>query len=82
MSDIPSAYRPCRTCGINFPRTAAHYHRDANNLDGYKLQCRTCANEEARRRYEANAEEVCQRLRVRRVERSAMFAALERHEVA
>ncbi|MEU2492601.1 hypothetical protein [Streptomyces sp. NPDC007883] len=77
MSDVPTRRpRPCRTCGVVLPRNNINFHKDASCADGLKLQCRPCANAEARKRYAAQADKVCQRIRERRIERSEHFAAL------
>ncbi|WP_329078332.1 hypothetical protein [Streptomyces niveus] len=74
MSDVESSNKPCRTCRMTFPRTVLYWHRDAVCADGLKLQCRTCANKEARRRYETRSAQVCERLQERRAERVEYFA--------
>lgn len=73
---------PCRTCRTPLPRTAAHFHKDPMCVDGLKHQCRDCANKAARERYEANADDVCQRLRERRTERAAMFSTMPHYNAA
>ncbi|MGW3691101.1 hypothetical protein [Streptomyces sp. NPDC005125] len=83
MSGVPD--RPkgaCRTCGTVFPLTTEHFHRDANNAGGLKKQCRACACDDSKKRYEANSADVLARLRDRRVERTAHFESIGLYDAA
>ncbi|MEU8678167.1 hypothetical protein [Streptomyces sp. NPDC048560] len=83
MSDVPS--RPqgaCRTCGTVLPLTTEHFHRDAGNASGLKKQCRACACDEAKKRYESNSVDVLARLRDRRTQRTAYFESIGLYEAA
>ncbi|WP_328896410.1 hypothetical protein [Streptomyces sp. NBC_00236] len=83
MSDVPD--RPkgaCRTCGTVLPLTTEHWHKDAANASGLKKQCRTCACDEAKRRYEANSVDVLARLRERRAVRAAHFEYIGLYDAA
>lgn len=73
MSDVEIPRNACRSCHRILALNVANFHRDSGNASGLKRQCRSCANAEARKRYEARAESVCQRLRERRIQRSAYF---------
>ncbi|WP_329159085.1 hypothetical protein OHB49_08145 [Streptomyces sp. NBC_01717] len=75
MSDVPTSSTPCRTCGINWPRTPVYYHLDPLCIGGLKKQCRECANAEARRRYAANPTPARERVRARREELAAYWTA-------
>lgn len=83
MSDVPS--RPkgaCRTCGEVLPLTTEFFHRDANNASGLKKQCRVCACDEAKARYEANSVAVLASFRDRRAQRTAHFEETGLYDVA
>ncbi|MFH9135118.1 hypothetical protein [Streptomyces sp. NPDC017524] len=75
MSDVPLP-SACRTCGHNWPRTRDYYHVDYGCTDGLKRQCRSCANEEARRRYAVDPVPARERVRTRRAEMAAHWNAL------
>ncbi|MFD3953343.1 hypothetical protein ACFU6O_20725 [Streptomyces albidoflavus] len=64
----------CRTCRHTFPRNTTYFHRDSQCAAGLKLQCRSCACAQARRRYASNSSAVLERQRRRRQERNELFA--------
>jgi hypothetical protein len=81
-SEIPSSSRACTECGNVYPRTVAHFHRDAGNRDGLKLRCRECVCSAERQRYAASADTIRQRVRERRAERAAYFETQPQWEAA
>lgn len=86
MSEIPShsqaQSRLCLTCGREFPCSVAFFHRDACGSSGLKRRCRNCVNEAERGRYAASAEDIRQRMRIRRAERAAYFETQPQWEAA
>ncbi|WP_394435756.1 hypothetical protein [Streptomyces sp. SGAir0957] len=77
MIDVPipsrAGTRLCNACGDAFPLSAEFFHRDAMSAQGLKRRCRDCVNRAERERYAASADEILQRVRERRSERSAYF---------
>lgn len=76
VDSIPQ--RPCNKCGQPFPRTPEHWHKDKTLSEGLRYTCKSCASgraqtwhhnnidyahEQARLRYEANRDEMIERVR-------------------
>lgn len=52
-----SGRRVCLKCGIEYPRTAEHFHRNSRLSDGLSYRCKSCAIKATRSHYQENIEE-------------------------